>query len=235
MQNALDFCAGLFAPVNTDAVNALRKHFEGIDLDARLPPSSVPEKKFLEDTVTEAKQDTQSTSRPGRKRSGTVDTVRRWLGKVSGVSEQCGERESGTRYPPTTPAALERSHLLSRRRGTISSTTSPLQVTGQPPIRNLPQHPVTALFDVNAPLLPPLEIQNFVRQASILPPCEIGSTSPTEAETEMRRVLEKINARRVIHREHSGLHSLEEEALGAGYRVRLQRGRLGLVHVEVSD
>jgi hypothetical protein len=91
-------------------------------------------------------------------------------------------------------------------------------------------------LDVHAPLLPPIEIEKFVRQASLLPPSEIGSASLTEdVEVEMRRVLQKINARRVIHREHSGLHSLEEEALGAGYRVRLQRGRLGLVHVEVPE
>jgi len=217
-------------------VNALRKHFEGIDLDAQLPPSSVPEKTFVENNITEAKQDTQLVPRTGRKCSGTTDTVRRWLGKVSGISEQCEEREPGTRCPSTTPATTERSPLLSRRRVTISSTISPLLVTGQSPIRNLPQRPATALLDVNAPLLPSIEIQNFARQASLLPPLEIGSASPTEeAEAEMRHVLEKINARRVIHREHSGLHSLEEEALGAGYRIRLQRGRLGLVYVEVSE
>lgn len=236
VQNALDFCAGLFTPVNTDAVNALRKNFGGIDLDAQLPQSSVPEKASVEDTITEAQHDTQHISRPGRKRSGTIDTVRRWLGKVGGISEQCEEREPGTRCPPTTPTTPERSPLLSRRRGTISGTTSPLQVTGQSPTHNPSQRPATALLDVNAPLLPPLEIQKFARRASLLPPFEIGSAPPTEeAEAEMRRVLEKINARRVIHREHSGLHSLEEEALGAGYRVRLERGRLGLVHVEVSE
>ncbi|KAH9000779.1 FAD/NAD(P)-binding domain-containing protein [Lactarius hatsudake] len=137
VQNALDFCAGLFTPINADAVKALRKHFESIDPGARLSPSSVPEKTLVEETITEAKQDAQRVSHPGRKRT-------------------------------------------------------------------------------------------------LLPPLEIGSASE-ETEAEMRRVLEKINARRVIHREHSGLHSLEEEALGAGYRVRLQRGRLGLVHVEVSE
>ncbi|KAH8998091.1 FAD/NAD(P)-binding domain-containing protein [Lactarius akahatsu] len=233
VQNALDFCAGLFTPINTDAVKALGKHFESIDPDARLPPSSVPEKTLVEGTIAEAKQDTQRVSHPGRKRSGTIDTVRRWLGKVSGISEQCEEREPSIGCPPITPAAPERSPLLSRRRGTISSTISPLQVTGQSPTHNLPQRPATALLDVNAPLLPPIEIQNFARQAALLPPLEIGSASE-ETEAEMRRVLEKINARRVIHREHSGLHSLEEEALGAGYRVRLQRGRLGLVHVEAE-
>ncbi|KAF8271874.1 hypothetical protein EI94DRAFT_493683 [Lactarius quietus] len=236
VQNALDFCAGLFTPVNTEAVNALLKHFEGIDLDAQLAPSSVPEKTSVEATTPEAKQDAQYVPRPGRKRSGTIDTVRKWLGKVSGISEESGGREPGTCCPPATPAAPERSPLLSRRRGTMSSTIPPLQLTSQSSIHHLPQRPTTALLDVNAPLLPPIEIQNFARQASLLPPLEIGSASLTEdAEAEMLRVLEKINARRVIHREHSGLHSLEEEALGAGYRVRLQRGRLGLVHVEVSE
>ena len=236
VQNALDFCAGLFTPINTEAVDALRNYFEGINLDAQLPPSSVPEKTFVEVTLTEAKRDEQYVSRPGRKRSGTIDTVRRWLGKVSGTSEQSGECEPGTCRPPITPAVPERSPLLSRRRGTTSSTIPPLQLSGQSSVHNLSRRSTTALLDVNAPLLPPIEIQKFARQASLLPPFEIGSASLTEdAEAEMRRVLEKINARRVIHREHSGLHSLEEEALGAGYRVRLQRGQLGLVHVEVSE
>ncbi len=236
VQNALDFCASLFTPVNTDAVNALREHLEGIDLDAELPSSSLPENISVEDTITEVKQDIQQVSRPGRKRSGTIDSVRRWLGKVSGISEQGSEREPGTRCPPTTPASPERSPLLSRRRDTISSAVSPLQVTGQTPMNNLLQNPATMLLDVNAPLLPPIEIQNFARQTSLHSPFEMSPSSQTEeAAAEMRRILEKINARRVIHREHSGLHSLEEEALGAGYRVRLQRGRLGLVGVEASE
>lgn len=236
VQNALDFCAGLFTPVNSEAVNALLKHFEGIDLDVQLPPISVPEKTFVEATTPESKQDAQHVSRPGRKRSGTIDTVRRWLGKVSGISEQSGQRELDARSPPTIPPTSERSPLLTRRRGTISSTIPPLQLTGQSSIHNLPQRQTPPQLDVHAPLLPPIEIQKFARQASLLPPSEIGSVSLTEdVEAEMRRVLQKINARRVIHREHSGLHSLEEEALGAGYRVRLQRGRLGLVHVEVPE
>ena len=46
---------------------------------------------------------------------------------------------------------------------------------------------------------------------------------------ELRMVLEKVNARRVIHAEHGeGLNSFEEEPLG-GLVVRLVRGKLGLV------
>ena len=88
-------------------------------------------------------------------------------------------------------------------------------------------------MDPNAPFLPPIEIQKVVRQPALLPPLEIGYAA--EAEAEMQRILERINARRVIHREHNGLHSLEEESLGAGYRMRLQRGKLGLVRFGALD
>ncbi|KAH9990960.1 hypothetical protein BJV74DRAFT_772520, partial [Russula compacta] len=227
VQSALDFCGGLFTPVNPDAANALRKHLEGLDGNSFPAPS--PEKTSVKDIGMEGKQDcAEAVSRPGRKRSGTIDVVRRWWEKVSGIPE---EVESGpvTRCPHPTPVAPGKPTLLSRRRGTISGTNPPLQVPGQYQFRTN----AAALMDLNAPLLPPIEIQNISRHPSLLPPFEIGSTE--EAEAEMQRILEKINARRVIHREHNGLHSLEEEALGSGYRMRLQRGRLGLVHVKALD
>ena len=50
-----------------------------------------------------------------------------------------------------------------------------------------------------------------------------------DEESEMRMVLEKVNARRVIHSEHgTGLNSMEQENV-AGFVVRLVRGQLGLV------
>jgi len=226
VQNALDFCAGLFVPVNPDVANALRKHLENVDGDQF--PASI-EDTGAKDIGKQTKQDDiGAISRPGRKRSGTIDVVRRWLGKSSGIPEDV-ESEPVTCCPPTTPAAPGKPSLLSRRRGTVSSTIPPLQTAGQYEFyRN-----AAALMDLNAPLLPPIEIQNVARHPSLLPPLEIGSA--VEAEAEMQRILEKINARRVIHREHNGLHSLEEESLGAGYRMRLQRGRLGLVQVETQD
>jgi flavine halogenase len=51
----------------------------------------------------------------------------------------------------------------------------------------------------------------------------------------VQRILERINARRLIHREHSGLHSLEEESLGAGYSIRLEYGRLGLMQGKAEN
>ena len=230
VQNALDFCAGLFVPVNPDVAHALRKHLEDLDRSP-FPPPGAPglEETDTKDIGKQTKQeDIAAVPRTGRKRSGTIDVVRRWIGKVSGIPEEV-DPHPVTRCPPTTPTALGKPSLLSRRRGTVSSTIPPLQATGKDGFNMN----AAALMDPNGPLLPPLEIQNIAKHPSLLPPLEIGSAA--EAEAEMQRVLERINARRVIHREHNGLHSLEEESLGAGYRMRLQRGRLGLEHIETLD
>lgn len=52
-----------------------------------------------------------------------------------------------------------------------------------------------------------------------------------QEESEMKMVLEKVNARRVIHADHmEGLNSLEQEDV-EGFTVRLVQGQLGLVKV----
>ncbi|KAI0743665.1 hypothetical protein C8Q80DRAFT_855359 [Daedaleopsis nitida] len=54
-------------------------------------------------------------------------------------------------------------------------------------------------------------------------------------QTEIRMVLDKVNARRVIHAEHGhGLNSLEEEDLG-GLVLRLKRGELGLRKLRAGE
>jgi hypothetical protein len=83
-----------------------------------------------------------------------------------------------------------------------------------------------ALLDVTAPPLPVEDIKHIASIPTFLPVLE--NSSGMDAEAEVQRILELMNARRLIHREHGGLHSLEE-SLGAGYRLRLECGRLGLV------
>jgi hypothetical protein len=55
----------------------------------------------------------------------------------------------------------------------------------------------STLMDVTAPLLPAKEVQNIARDPSFLPALE--NCSAEEAETEVQRILERINARRLIH------------------------------------
>ena len=176
MQNALDFCVGLFKPINRGVANKLRKHLEDLDRD---PFSAHGLEKTAVKDVASGEQSKQDD--------------------VVAVPSLEGKPEPVTRSPPTTPF-----------------------VPGRLLFEN-----AAALMDPNVPILSVEEIQNIARNPTLLPTPEHGST--VEVEVEVERILEQVNARRLIHREHSGLHSLEEESLGAGYRIRLERGRLGLV------
>ena len=110
------------------------------------------------------------------------------------------------------------------------------------------------LLDVHAPIIDP-QIIDTVAQGHLTsvptPTSEKGSPAPDfqsnarepvtnsgSGELDMKTILEKVNARRVIHSEHgNGVHNFEEEPLGqsrtgGGWVARLERGRLGLVRVD---
>ena len=106
-------------------------------------------------------------------------------------------------------------------------------------------------LDVHAPIINPLTIENVVRGQSrsasdtgesAVPDFQSNANNtladPECGELDMRRILEKVNARRVIHSEHgNGVSNFEDEPLGepptgGGWVARLERGKLGLVHVD---
>lgn len=107
------------------------------------------------------------------------------------------------------------------------------------------------LLDVHAPIINPGIIENIVGGQPRLT-SETGDNSAPDfqsnaktrlvdsecGELDMRRILEKVNARRVIHSEHgNGVSNFEDEPLGqpgdgGGWVARLERGKLGLVHVD---
>lgn len=179
VQNALDFCAGLFNPVNPSVVDKLRKHLEDLDRDTFLTHG-------LEKTVAKDVASGELTKQDGELAVPSL-----------------GGRP--THIPPTMPAGP----------GTLSFEN------------------VTLLMDPSSPLLPVEEVRNVARNPSLHLLLENGSAM--EAQAEVQRVLERMNARRFIHREHIGLHCIEDESLGAGYRMRLERGRLGLVQGNAVD
>lgn len=90
------------------------------------------------------------------------------------------------------------------------------------------------LLDVHAPLVDPAKLARALQSMGVAYGVNTAGRGkpagmPVGVEdAEMRMVLEKVNARRVIHAEHgNGLNSLEEEAVD-GFVVRLERGALGL-------
>ncbi|KAI0364421.1 FAD/NAD-P-binding domain-containing protein [Pilatotrama ljubarskyi] len=99
------------------------------------------------------------------------------------------------------------------------------------------------LLDVRAPVVDPVHLEQLLRQQLRLQdslPASLGTSprSPGPSEvleeqacSEIKRVLDKVNARRVIQPEHgNSLNSLEEEELG-GLVLRLRKGELGLRRV----
>ncbi|KAH9963846.1 hypothetical protein BC827DRAFT_93726 [Russula dissimulans] len=135
VQNALDFCADIFAPVNNDIENALYKHLQN---------------------------------------------------------------QSGNPYLTVVPD------------GKAEDTTN--------------ESIANALLSPTAPPMAQKDVKDIADK--IVAAGEIGSGENVAEQTGF--VLGRINSRRIIHREYSGMHSLEEEAF-AGYSVRLERGKLGLV------
>ncbi|KAI0708919.1 FAD/NAD(P)-binding domain-containing protein [Cerioporus squamosus] len=152
-------------------------------------------------------------------------------------------------FDPTTP---EQHETVRRKLEIVTGMHIPI-----PPSPDSPSSTKTAfepdvarLFDVRAPVIDPAQLERLLRlQLKVQdthsvpspPPSPRSPITPTglripppireagaDPHSEIRMVLDKVNARRVIHAEHgNGLNSLEEEVLG-GYALRLRRGALGL-------
>lgn len=91
------------------------------------------------------------------------------------------------------------------------------------------------LLDVTLPLVDPTILESaipvMITNSDIIQAGDAIDSDPdisSDAETasETKLVLNKINARRVVHSEYA-INNLESEPLG-GFVVRLERGRLGL-------
>ncbi|KAJ4467313.1 hypothetical protein C8R41DRAFT_779866, partial [Lentinula lateritia] len=89
------------------------------------------------------------------------------------------------------------------------------------------------LMDVAKPLVDPKSFEDILKVTPT--ECPAGSTGCKETETNTyseskpRMVLDKINARRLVHHEYA-INNLEAEEL-LGCAIRLEKGRLGLMKV----
>ncbi len=134
----------------------------------------------------------------------------------------CAERLLDVRAPIIDPNSLAK--FLRTRLSLLRRNSFPPTASSPPPSPSSFSSSVFTSF--------------FNSSSSDLDTRSDGGTEPeVECEggdEEMRMVLEKVNARRVIHAEHGeGLNSLEEEAV-CGLVVRLVRGNLGLNRVKVG-
>ncbi|KZT04732.1 FAD/NAD(P)-binding domain-containing protein [Laetiporus sulphureus 93-53] len=135
-------------------------------------------------------------------------------------------------FSPTTPEQHEavRKRLEQLTDIPTSSTTAvdnePKPLDRQSKETIIPQQDVPGLLDVHTPIVDPAKLKEVLAHHSMS--LLSSSAERIEADAEVKMVLDKVNARRVIHSEHgNGLNSLEEEAVD-GFVVRLRRGQLGL-------
>lgn len=164
-------------------------------------------------------------------------------------------------FDPTTPEQ----HETARRKLEFAcgSAPQPASPPGSPTSsKSYLEADISRLFDVRAPLLDPSQIERVLCQQLLVqaecysppatppsPRSPCFSCSPTissripaaipeasrDSQSEIRMVLAKVNARRVIHGEHgNGLNSLEEEELN-GFMLQLKRGQLGLRKVDLDS
>ncbi|PPQ77190.1 hypothetical protein CVT25_011036 [Psilocybe cyanescens] len=88
------------------------------------------------------------------------------------------------------------------------------------------------LLDITAPVVDPSVFEDTlcVGHAPDNSPDDPADSSDFEKVTETKMILNKINARRVVHPEYA-INNLETEPLAGGYVVKLERGKLGLMMI----
>ncbi|KAH9895211.1 FAD/NAD-P-binding domain-containing protein [Cubamyces lactineus] len=144
-------------------------------------------------------------------------------------------------FDPTTPEQVQNVRRKLEQASEMAQTSSSMSSLPSGLLADVdPQR----LLDVRAPVIDPMQLDRLLRHQFSLQEnpslgSRIGSMRAPEALSEHQRaevkmVLEKINARRVMYSEHGNvLNSLEEEEL-VGFALRLEKGHLGLRKVEAA-
>lgn len=242
VQRALDFCVHLFSPTTPEQHESVRRQLLASQWDWPNEADEHDDGRFGL-VQTQARDGDRSKQHEGT--THTMETLGKQ--KDGNNAKATAERLLDVKSPIIDPSALAkllRSRLPSlpgvfRRTDSSSSTCSSISVSGGrlfPTLSSLslsssssssPSSPVSAVF-------------SMMSTASVGSMGSVGLVEPPEvadggADDEVKMVLDKVNARRVIHAEHGeGLNSLEQEAVG-GLVIRLERGRLGLVRVDAGE
>jgi hypothetical protein len=245
VQRALDFCVHLFSPTTPEQHDAVR-----LQLEATLPEDAHEHEDSL--GYQHEHERSQMTSDDGLRSPPIVDSVQDDTAAMAYTRTPSGqsmaERLLDVRAPLVDPAALGRllraklPGLFHRRssNASITSVASSVSaasvgsarsaVSGETvytsPAVSGPGSPVSERFFVP----PPLGGDCRRGKGGIR-----GGGDDEGGDAEVQMVLDKVNARRVIHAEHAGgLNSLEQEAV-YGFVLRLVQGKLGLARAETRE
>lgn len=263
VQRALDFCVNLFNPTTPEQHESVRQKLQesarwpfGFDmgLDERDDDAEVEDSNG-----TEAGATTEGREHRTRSHSGALSSTD---SDQDANATPTSERLLDVRAPIVDPSVLARflrTRLAFLRRytsvegslpsvatastGAATGDTGPASAPISPrPGSTTPTSPVTSTFSG----LSSASSRSSLTEGAGGTASRDGATSKekktetddgeeSDGDEEIRLVLEKVNARRVIHAEHGeGMNSLEEEAVG-GLVVRLVQGQLGLVKVDEQE
>lgn len=259
VQRALDFCVNLFNPTTPEQHESVRRKLQE---SAHWPFSFDMEFDERDDDVeaessngTAPRVLTQNQECGARTRSSPQSNIEL---DVDVNATPTSERLLDVRAPIVDPGVLARflrTRLAFLRRhtsvegslpsvvvgttGAAAEDTGPASAPISPrPGSTAPTSPVTSTFSGLSTASSRSSLAESARPGGAA--SREGAMSKDDGEgsdgdEEIRLVLEKVNARRVIHAEHGeGTNSLEEEAIG-GLVVRLVRGQLGLVRVDQRE
>lgn len=209
VQRALDFCVHLFSPTTPEQHESVRRKL--LASQCMLEEDDEIEEESSADLPIDHERVHNPSTEPKGHGGSVVD------------------RLMDVRAPivdPTALARLLRSKLSLFRRNSSASIASAATSASSISTPFTPSSPVSDVFSSSA--------RSF-SSASDVASGEGAGAGDEGGDEEMRMVLEKVNARRVIHAEHGeGLNSLEQESVG-GLVVRLERGCLGLMCVSADD
>ncbi|KAJ8488641.1 hypothetical protein ONZ51_g3445 [Trametes cubensis] len=145
-------------------------------------------------------------------------------------------------FDPTTPEQVENVRRKLEQASEVAKASP--SMSNSIPSGLLADVDPQRLLDVRSPVIDPMQLDRLLRhqfhlQENTPLSARIGAMRAPEAlsehqRSEVKMVLEKINARRVMYSEHGNvLNSLEEEEL-VGFALRLEKGHLGLRKVAAA-
>ncbi|KAI0090520.1 hypothetical protein BDY19DRAFT_991965 [Irpex rosettiformis] len=238
VQRALDFCINIFSPTTPEQHESVQRKIlesqwwvpdehdenKGDDKDGE----HKDEDKGKDEDSTHC-QSTESKSHPAHDADASF----------SAAAKTAASRLMDVRSPIIDPSALTR--LLKSRLSIFTRANSSESVKSVKSIMSdssassskstPPESPVSAVFSVASASSASLCSQWGGESVGVVGSEKLGQGGE-ESDSEVKMVLEKVNARRVIHADMStGVHSLEQEAVD-GMLIRLKRGELGLVRVD---
>ena len=207
VQRALDFCVNIFSPTTPEQHEIVKRKI--------LESQWVPDEH---DEHTDADK-----ADDGAEPSPSTHTASDVGAPTEDAAAKTADRLLDIRGPIMDPSAL--TNMLKSRLSIFTRTKSSGSVKS---VHSIGSASVSSISNASPPASPVSAVFSSTSMSNVSD-SSFGEDGSEGGDSEVKMVLEKVNARRVIHADMSmGVHSLEQEAVD-GMLIRLKRGELGLI------